>query len=200
MFGFAAASLAMHLFNLRKKVEPHGWKIENLNRQGYRARSTTENEILVYFMGIQTQMLETPSEKTEVDIEGFTELYKRFLPETTRKEAEGQMDYWILHNDRNLQNIVPKDYLPNISGWQYIYGWQGLTRPESQIFFELVKHRGDCVTYDHLLELPWAEGKETGIYQMKRRLMASVGKIRGKISDTNEVIKTKRYMGYCLDS
>ena len=198
MFGFAAASLKTHLLNLRKKTYPHGWKIENLNRQGYRARNITENEIIAYFMGIKTQTLKTTSQNTEVDIEGFTELYKRFLPQTTRKDAEEQVDYWILRNDRNLQNIVPKNYVPNISGWQYLYGWQGLTRPESQIFFELVKFRGDWVTYDHLLALPWATRKAEGKFPIKGKLKDSVGKIRRKIADVQEVIATKRLLGYCL--
>lgn len=196
-FGRTAASLDTHLCNLRKKIEHNGWKLENIKWNGYRVISPMQNDIIAYFMKINTESLKHSLE--HIDAQTLKELLKDFCSEATLKLIENNIkDYQILYNDKKLSYITSQHFFPTISGEEYLYGWNRLTRPESQIFFELVRFRGDWVTYEHLLGLSWATEKKEGKFPKERKLMDAVGNIRQKTADVQEVILTKRHIGYCL--
>lgn len=189
MFGFTAASLSMHLLNLRKKLATSVWKIETFRGEGYRVSSSTVWAIVKYYS------LKQP----EVDHGSIYPILDNLAEaEPHELSAFDQTDYLILRNDKKLKHIIPESHEANISGAEYLYGWQGLTRRESQIYFELVKSRGEFVAYDHLLSLPWAISSKKGKFPIERKLRDSVGRIRRKIEDVGEVIKMKRFIGYCL--
>lgn len=112
-------------------------------------------------------------------------------------------DYWILFTDSKFQHVIEGniEYLTiseRLTGEHILRGWQGLTRTEAQIFFELVKYRGEWVSYDHLLRLPWAVKKQKKKDLLVHSLRDFVSNIRWKIADTDEEILTKYRKGYSL--
>lgn len=126
-FGFKSTSLRMLLVKIRQKLEKSSLQVKNKNRMGYRIIDTVNDPKNEFLM----------------------------------KESRAKSDYWILLQDKNLKGFVTENtecLMTNkqITGSQILRGWKGLTNTESQIFFELVKHRGEWVSYDHLLLLPWA--------------------------------------------
>lgn len=169
IFGFKPTSLRMLLVKIRKKLEESNLRVKNKNRTGYRIVDTVNDT------------------------------YNEFLI----KQSRAKSDYWILLQDKNFKSFVTKNtqYLitnKQITGCEILRGWKGLTNTEAQIFFELVKHRGEWVSYDHLLRLPWAMKKQTDNKLSQYRLCNFISKIRRKTVDTNEVIENKPLYGYYL--
>lgn len=106
-------------------------------------------------------------------------------------------DYWILYNDKKLRHILPDGVHQTVSGAQYLFGQHGLTRTEAEIYFELVKHRGECVPYEQLLKLPWAVRYKKEECSLDKYLKNFIWKIRQKLANT-ELIENKHSNGYIL--
>ncbi|MDE0315397.1 MAG: helix-turn-helix domain-containing protein [Candidatus Poribacteria bacterium] len=168
-FGFSPASLRMLLVKLRKKLKCTNLRVENQSSVGYRL------------------------------IDSVNDPMKEFLTEESRAKS----DYWILFCDKKLkpfvtENIEQFKVEERPTGSQILLGWQGLTRTEAEIFFELVKFRSQWVSYEHLLTLPWTKRSSKKQCLMEKYLKNFVGKIRKKIENKDEVILTETLKGYCL--
>ena len=169
VFGFTPTSLRMLLVKLRKKLANTSLRVKNQNRMGYR-------------------LIGTESDPTN---------------EFLMKEIDPASDYWILYNDEKLKHIVTDDIQHLISspysiGTDILTGWNGLTRTEAEIFFELVKHRGDWVRYKYLLKLPWSIRYNNDKKVIAYSLRNFISKIRKKIADSDQEILTRYGIGYCL--
>lgn len=169
VFGFTPNCLRMLILKLRKKLSFTNFDVENKNKVGYRLVNPVEDRKNEFLM----------------------------------KENRAQSDYWILFADSKLHHINDDNVEQfmtgaRLTGGQILRGWQGFTRTEAQIFFELVKHRGEWVTHEHLFTLPWAVKKRTEKKSMDRKLHNFVWKIRRKIANTDEEILTEYRKGYCL--
>lgn len=168
VFGFSPRSLLMHISRIRKKIVESNCELETKWSVGYRLVDPVNDPIHAFLM----------------------------------KESRAKSDYWILFCDDkfkpfvtdNIQRFITGNRL---SGSQILLGWHGLTRTEAEIFFELVKHRGQLVSYQHLLALPCMNrsAKDTSIRE--KYLKNFVGKIRSKV-EPHEVIRTQYRVGYCL--
>jgi len=170
VFGFSPASFRMLLVKLRKKLKGTNLRVENENNIGYRLIDSSVNDPI-----------------------------NEFLMEESRVKS----DYWILYSDKKLKPFVTENIEQFMveerpTGSQILWGWQGLTRTESEIYFELVKFRGQWVSYQHLLKLPWTERSSKDEELIEKYLKNFVGKIRKKIENKNEVILTETLKGYCL--
>lgn len=168
-FGFTPTSLRMLLVSLRRKLADTYYSVENKNRVGYR---------LLHKMH---------------DARVAVSKHKRLA----------NSDYAILLKDENFKYYVVESiehYLNayRLTGSQILLGWQGLTKSEAEIFFELVKHRGTVVSYAHLLDLPCMMRSSKERTVREKNLKNFVGKIRRKIENTGQVIHTEYRAGYCL--
>ena len=168
-FGFSPRSLRMLLVKLRKKLKCTNLRVDNENSFGYRLIDSANDPI------------------------------NEFLMEESRIKS----DYWILFCDKKLKPFVTENIEQFMveerpTGGQILWGWQGLTRTEAEIFFELVKFRGQWVSYQHLLTLPWTERSSKDEDLIEKYLKNFVGKIRKKIENKDEVILTETLKGYCL--
>lgn len=180
-FGFRPTSLRMLLAKLRKKLENTSLRVKNRNRVGYRL----------------------------IDMEND------LRDELLMKESCSKSDYLILFCDKKLKHIVEIDSTEavmahlnkqlakeniwrNRPGSEILRGWQGLTSTEAEIFFELVKRRGEYVDYKFLLTLPWTSRYGNDEEVLKYSLRNFISKIRSKIADTNQEIHTKHGFGYRL--
>ena len=168
-FGFTSTSLRMLLVNLRRKLKDTYYSVENKNSVGYR---------LLHKM-----------HHAQIEVH----LNERLV----------NSDYAILLKDHYLKYYVVEsieDYSDayRFTGSQILRGWQGLTRTEAAIFFELVKHRGTVVSYDQLLDLPCMMRSSKDKETREKYLKNFVGKIRKKIAPANQTIDTEFRVGYLL--
>ena len=170
-FGFTPTSLRMLLVKIRHKLETVGstLHVKNRNRMGYRLINPVDDPINEFLM----------------------------------KESRAKTDLWILYNDNKLKHLVTKNIQEFIgekhtTGTQVLKGWQGLTSTEAEIFFELVKSRGEYVQYNFLLTLPWTTRYDNDEKIIAYSLRNFISKIRKKIADTDQKILTKYGRGYCL--
>lgn len=168
-FGFKPTSLRTLIVNLRKKLSDTTLQIQNEKQIGYQI------------------------------IDPHNDLRNEFIMQQSILKS----DYWILLNDKKLKNyVIDKTehfmWIESIMGSQILRGWQGLTRQESEIYFELVKFRTQWVNYEHLLGLSWAMEKKEGKEPIKRRLIETIRKIKSKIAAAKEVIINRRNVGYKL--
>ncbi|MDE2674709.1 MAG: winged helix-turn-helix domain-containing protein [Paracoccaceae bacterium] len=168
VFGFSPRSLLMHISRIRKKIVESNFELETKRCVGYRLVDPVNDPINAFLM----------------------------------KESRAKSDYWILFCDDKLSSFV-KDNVQRfitgnrLSGSQILLGWHGLTRTEAEIFFELVKHRGELVSYEHLLALPCMNRSAKDTFIREKNLKNFVGNIRSKV-EPDEVIITQYRVGYCL--
>ena len=170
-FGFTPTSLRMLIVKIRQKLNTFDsdLRVKNRNRMGY-------------------QLIDTVPEP---------------IHEFLTKESRAQTDLWILFNDNKLKHLVTKniqDFIggKDTTGTQILKGWQGLTRTEAEIFFELVKKRGEFVQYEFFFTLPWTTRYDNDKEVIEYSLRNFISKIRRKIEDTDQEIHTKPCFGYCL--
>lgn len=188
IFGLKPSSLQEQILRIRKKIKPSGLSVENLHQIGYRL----------------------------VKMEPKSSMRGKLSEEIILREPKDiKQDFDILLSDPKLHKMIDRHFsnlfitaspgsgktqslVKLISGMEILQGWQGLTRTESEIYFELVKHRGEWVSHQHFLKLPWATKKPADEDLQMRNLANFVYKIRQKLAEIDEVIKTKRSIGYCL--
>ncbi|MYF99165.1 helix-turn-helix domain-containing protein, partial [Candidatus Poribacteria bacterium] len=171
VFGFTPTSLRMLIVKIRQKLKSSDsdLRVKNRNRMGYQL------------------------------IDAVTDPIHEFLT----KESLAQTDLWILYNDNKLKHLVTKNIQEFIGGKhttgpQILKGWQGLTSTEAEIFFELVKKRGEFVQYKFFLTLPWTTRYDNDKEVLEYSLRNFISKIRKKIVDTDQEIHTKPCFGFCL--